>query len=57
MFRTFLENKTIINIPIHQGSDFLFTNPQNTLDILCFVLDCEVQDIIVHDKNAEEEPK
>lgn len=28
-----------------------------TLDTLCFVLDCEVQDIIVHDKNAEEEPK
>ena len=27
-----------------------------TLDTLCFVLDCEVQDIIVHDKNAEEEP-
>lgn len=26
------------------------------LDTLCFVLDCEVQDIIVHDKNAEEEP-
>lgn len=27
-----------------------------TLDTLCFVLDCEVQDIIVYDKNAEEEP-
>ena len=25
-----------------------------TLDILCFVLDCEVSDIITHDKTSEE---
>lgn len=26
-----------------------------TLDVLCFVLDCEVEDILVHDKETEEE--
>ena len=25
----------------------------NTLDTLCFILDCEVQDILYHDKEAE----
>lgn len=24
-----------------------------TLDVLCFVLDCEVEDILVHDKEIE----
>ena len=24
-----------------------------TLDVLCFVLDCEVQDILIHDKNID----
>ena len=24
-----------------------------TLDVLCFVLDCEVQDILVHDKTID----
>ena len=28
-----------------------------TLDVLCFVLDCEVEDILVHDKNSEDEQK
>ena len=26
-----------------------------TLDVLCFVLDCEVNDIILHDKETEPE--
>ena len=26
-----------------------------TLDVLCFVLDCEVQDILFHDKISESE--
>lgn len=26
-----------------------------TLDVLCFVLDCEVQDILFHDKNSDKE--
>lgn len=26
-----------------------------TLDVLCFVLDCEVDDIIIHDKETEPE--
>lgn len=25
-----------------------------TLDILCFVLDCEVQDILIHDKDNDD---
>ena len=25
-----------------------------TLDVLCYVLDCEVQDILIHDKNTDE---
>ena len=25
-----------------------------TLDVLCFVLDCEVSDIITHDKNSDD---
>lgn len=24
-----------------------------TLDVLCFVLDCEVQDILIHDKETD----
>ena len=28
-----------------------------TLDVLCFVLDCEVGDIIIHDKDSETEKK
>ena len=26
-----------------------------TLDVLCFVLDCEVQDILFHDKSTDKE--
>ena len=26
-----------------------------TLDVLCFVLDCNVEDILIHDKNSEHE--
>ena len=26
-----------------------------TLDVLCFILDCEVEDILVHDKDSEVE--
>ena len=26
-----------------------------TLDVLCFVLDCEVEDILIHDKEIESE--
>lgn len=26
-----------------------------TLDVLCFVLDCEVEDILIHDKEIEPE--
>lgn len=26
-----------------------------TLDVLCFVLDCEVEDILVHDKESEKD--
>ena len=28
-----------------------------TLDALCFVLECEVEDILVHDKDSEYEQK
>ena len=28
-----------------------------TLDVLCFVLDCEVEEILVHDKNSEDDQK
>ena len=28
-----------------------------TLDVLCFVLNCEVEDILVHNKSLEDEQK